>query len=68
MNYCVHHSSGDISMLDLTSFGLGFLVAPVAYVLVGAAAYSAYCTAKWLVRPAENSSPFAAGAPRISRG
>jgi hypothetical protein len=55
-------------MLDLTSFGLGFLVAPVAYVIVGAAAYGAYCTAKWLVRPAENSDPFAAGASRISRG
>ncbi len=36
-------------MLDLISFGLGFVVAPVAYVIFGAAAYSAYCTGKWLL-------------------
>jgi hypothetical protein len=35
-------------MLDLTSFGLGFAVAPVAYVVFGATAYSAFCTGKWL--------------------
>jgi hypothetical protein len=35
-------------MLDLPSFSLGFLVAPVVYVMFGAAAYAAYCAAKRL--------------------
>lgn len=35
-------------MLDLTSFSLGFLVAPVAYVILGAAAYSSFCAGKRL--------------------
>ncbi len=35
-------------MLDLTSFSLGFAVAPVAYVIVGAAAYSSFCAGKRL--------------------
>jgi hypothetical protein len=35
-------------MLDLTSFSLGFLVAPVVYVIIGAAAYSSFCAGKRL--------------------
>ena len=35
-------------MLDLTSFSLGFLVAPVVYVILGAAAYSSFCAGKRL--------------------
>ncbi len=35
-------------MLDLTSFGLGFAVAPVAYVIFGASAYSIFCAGKRL--------------------
>ena len=33
---------------DLASFGLGFAVAPVAYLVFGAAVYTIFCTGKWL--------------------
>ena len=36
---------------DLTSFVLGFAVAPVAYVLIGTAAYGLFGAAKWLTAP-----------------
>ncbi len=36
---------------DITSFGLGFAVAPVAYLLLGTAAYGAFCASKWLTAP-----------------
>jgi hypothetical protein len=48
MNNYIRRQSGDTSMLDLTSFSLGFLVAPVAYVIVGAVAYSSFCAGKRL--------------------
>ena len=35
-------------MLDLTSFSLGFVVAPVVYVILGAATYSSFCAGKRL--------------------
>ncbi len=35
-------------MLDLTSFSLGFLVAPVVYVILGATAYNSFCAGKRL--------------------
>jgi hypothetical protein len=35
-------------MLDLTSFSLGFVVGPVVYVILGAAAYSSFCAGKRL--------------------
>jgi hypothetical protein len=42
-------------MLDFTSFGLGFLVAPVVYVMAGAAVYGAYCSAKWMASSLRHS-------------
>jgi hypothetical protein len=45
-------------MLDLTSFGLGFLVAPVVYVMFGAAVYSAFGAGKRLASPARYSNLF----------
>ena len=33
---------------DLASFGLGFAVAPVAYLVFGAAIYAVFCVAKGL--------------------
>ena len=33
---------------DLASFGLGFAVAPVAYLVFGAAVYTIFCSGKWL--------------------
>jgi hypothetical protein len=35
-------------MLDFASFSLGFVVAPVVYVILGAAAYSSFCAGKRL--------------------
>lgn len=35
-------------MLDLMSFGLGFAVAPVVYLLLAAAVYGVLSAAKWL--------------------
>lgn len=36
---------------DIASFGLGFAVAPVAYMVLGAMVYGVICTGKWLTSP-----------------
>jgi hypothetical protein len=33
---------------DIASFGLGFAVAPVAYLVFGAAVYTIFCSGQWL--------------------
>ena len=45
-------------MLDLTSFSLGFLVAPVVYVIFGAAGYSTFCAGKRLASSFRHSNSF----------
>ncbi len=57
-------------MFDLTSFGLGFAVAPVAYVIFGAAAYSTFCAGKWLAYSAGSrpSATLPVGEIAVGRG
>jgi hypothetical protein len=57
-------------MLDLTSFGLGFAVAPVAYLIFGAAAYSLFCAGKRLASCAGGrpSAALTAGDGALGRG
>lgn len=44
-------------MLDLISFGLGFAVAPVAYIIFGVAAYSTFYAGKRLASSFRHAKP-----------